>query len=192
MPGPSAESGPLRLFFALVPDRRSLVLLRRLQRRLLPIELRQVRPESLHLTLLFLGSCTAVAVQALCRAAAGLSTPALLPLELEARDWLLLPSAARPRVVALRVADDRRLRAMHAELLPLLAVAGGGDGSDDAFLPHVTLARIGRAAFHEPPVALPRPRLRFSRLGLFVSERSDAGSRYRALWTSSGQASGQT
>lgn len=194
MPGPSVEAKPLRLFFALVPDRRSLVWLRGLQRLRLPGDLRHVRPESMHLTLLFLGACSAAATESLCRVAAGLETPALLPLELEVRDWVLLPSAARPRVVALAFADDRRLEAMHRELRPLAELAGAADAmrSDVGFLPHVTLARIGRTALAVSLPALPGQRLRFSSVGLFASEHGRGGSRYRAVWRSSGQTSGQT
>lgn len=174
-----------------------MVVLRRLQRDCLPAGLRPVMPASLHLTLHFLGACRAEVARALCDAAARLATGARLPLRLQVRDWVLLPEPGRPRVVAAALGSDGSLHALHAELLARVGTIGtglataGGDGR--RFLPHVTLARVAPEIRLEPLPPCPQPWLRFAHMGLYASEPAGAGSRYRALWTSSsGQASGQT
>ena len=114
-------------------------------------------PERLHLTLRFLGEveedrCAAITEQvaAVDAQQVPLSTDGLL----------LLPSARRPRVLAVRVVASPALAALHAQVERALEAAGVAP-EGRLLLPHVTLARKGpggdralrRAVAESSPVA---------------------------------------
>jgi 2'-5' RNA ligase len=111
------------------------------------LPLRLVRPESIHLTLAFIGDIPAARVPALVgaveQAAAGLPV-----FTLRAEGLGMFPNARRPRVVWAGVqgdpADRARLEALHAQLGPALQAAGFS--ADPRFDPHLTLGRVGDRA----------------------------------------------
>ena len=121
--------------------------------------LRFTSPESLHLTLCFLGSVPATAVDAIagaCRSVAGF---ARLALGLGEAVWL--PSARRPRVLAVDL-DDAGSGSAGASAVGLgqlqaaLAAAGWYEPETRPFRPHVTVARV-RSGARVHGVELPRP-----------------------------------
>jgi 2'-5' RNA ligase len=106
-------------------------------------ELRAVSPESLHLTLAFLGersaqdaAVVAAVVRAVARPVGGLS--------LGGARWL---PPRRPRVLAVELADARgELEALQREVVAGLTSAIGFAPERRAFLPHVTVARVRSGA----------------------------------------------
>jgi RNA 2',3'-cyclic 3'-phosphodiesterase len=106
-------------------------------------DLRPTRPETLHVTLAFLGWRAEADVErvadAALRAAAGHAAPLLTPGELRA-----VPAGA-PRVFALDLADaDARAGALQAAVSDALAAARLYKPERRPFWPHVTLARVRR------------------------------------------------
>jgi len=105
--------------------------------------LRAVAPQSLHLTLAFLGERS----EAEAAAAAGVVRATAAPVDglaLGAPRWL---PARRPRVLAVEVIDRTgALAALQRAVAAGLAQAIGFAGDRRPFLPHVTVARVrGRA-----------------------------------------------
>jgi len=150
---------------------------------------RAVPDASLHITLAFLGSCAEASVDGL---AAALPADRRAP-ALALGAPLLLP-ARRPRVLVVVVEDTGGgLAALHAAVLAAL----GRAGEVRRFRPHVTVARLGRAASaavrsgpapgrpaSPPRSALPvaPPALRFAPPSITLY-RSQPGSVYTALAT---------
>lgn len=145
-------------------------------------ELRAVRPEALHVTLVFLGwqreddadriarlSFEAVAAQAAPR----LTATGVRPLP-----------PRRPRLFALDLADeDRRAAAVQAALSDALEAARLFRPERRPFWPHLTLARVKRDAVAAPLPELPPPSRPFdaSELTLYRSTLLPQGARYDAL-----------
>jgi 2'-5' RNA ligase len=102
--------------------------------------LRVVDPESLHVTLCFLGSRPASEVAQIataCRAVAGLPAPELV---LGAVLWL---PPRRPRVLTVELGGDgERLAAVQSVLAAALAGGGFYEPETRPFLAHVTVARV--------------------------------------------------
>ena len=94
--------------------------------------------ERLHLTLYFLGETDPVVAQSLTEALQSFHAP---PVSIGTTDLLRLPSARKPRVLAVGVADSPELTALHARLGHVLAEVGAPAG-ERPLLPHVTLARF--------------------------------------------------
>ncbi len=144
--------------------------------------LRAVAPESLHVTLCFLGSRPEAEVQniaAVCReAASGLPAPALT-----VGDALWLPPR-RPRVLAVALGEhEGRLAAAQSALARALADGGFYEPERRPFLAHVTVARVQRDA-RIRLAELPAPEaMRFSgaTVTLFASRLGQGPARYEAL-----------
>ena len=183
-PESSGSAGELRLFLALdLPDspragigrwRDSIVSGRP--------ELRPVRDESLHVTLVFLGRRPSELVADLWRisigALTGLVAPRLAPAGLAA-----VPPR-RPRLLALGLEDHGgEAAAVHAALGGALAGAGLHEPEKRAFWPHVTVARVrGRARVRA--VEAPRSPVGAFTAAVVTLYRSDlhpSGARYVAL-----------
>lgn len=134
----------MRLFIALeLPDavRRALGdLIARLKRE--SISARWVRPESMHLTLKFLGNADAQKLDALRAALAKIRSSR--PVELHFRALGFFPDEFKPRVLWTAVEASPNLfelaAALEAALKPL-----GFPREDRAFVPHLTLARFDSA-----------------------------------------------
>ena len=124
-----------------------------------PPGLRLASPESLHMTLCFLGSVPATAVDAIagaCRSVAGF---ARLALGLGEAVWL--PSARRTRVLAVDLDDAGSgsaggLGQLQAALAAALVAGGWYERETRPFRPHVTVARV-RSGARVHGVELPRP-----------------------------------
>jgi 2'-5' RNA ligase len=145
-------------------------------------QLRLVDPESLHVTLCFLGSRPAAEVDEIagaCRAAAS-GLPAA---ELTTGDALWL-SPRRPRVLTVELADDQgRLAAVQSALATALATGGFYKPETRPFLAHVTTARVHREARHRRD-ELPAPEpLRFigSTVTLYQSRLGHGPAHYQPL-----------
>jgi RNA 2',3'-cyclic 3'-phosphodiesterase len=150
--------------------------------------LRPVRPESLHVTLVFLGNREAAEVEALGAAVREVCAP---PLLMKLEDPITLPRRRRAALFALP-APSPATSDLHRELRDQLVAAGlhQADGRD--FWPHVTVARVrheGRrprlpAGVARRPGDLPE-RLKEPfyavRLTLYRSELQPGGSHYVPL-----------
>lgn len=108
-------------------------------------------PERMHLTLRFLGETSADAMLAITGQIAMVQSP---PVPIHTADLIRLPSARRPRVLAVRVAETPELADLHARLEAALAEVGVPP-EDRPLLPHVTLVR-----FRHPDAATLRRVLR--------------------------------
>ncbi len=145
--------------------------------------IRVLDPESLHVTLCFLGDCPveeiALIGEALEECATGVGE-----LEIGAPLWL---PPRRPRALAVEVRDDAGggLAALHAMLVQALARACGYEVERRRFRAHVTLARVreaprGRANERVLP---PTPARSFipTEVVLYRSWLSPAGASYEPL-----------
>ena len=144
--------------------------------------LRRVGPESLHVTLCFLGSRPATEVDPIastCRAAvSGLSA-----VELTVGEPLWLPPR-RPRVLTVELTDDQgRLTAIQAALATALANAGLYKRERRPFLAHVTVARVkGETRPRRPELPAPNEtRFTSHRITLFESHLGHGPAQYEAL-----------
>jgi 2'-5' RNA ligase len=147
--------------------------------------LRLVTPESLHVTLCFLGSRPAAEIEeiaATCRAAVS----ALAGPQLTVGEALWLPPR-RPRVLTVALAgdDEARLAAVQSALSRALVAGGFYEPETRPFLAHVTVARVGRDARIRPR-ELPAPgAMGFTgeRITLFASRLGKGPVHYEALAT---------
>jgi 2'-5' RNA ligase len=150
-----------------------------------------VRPESIHLTLKFLGNIDVVMVEQLFTAIEPVRN-CQAPLTLEIQGLGVFPHIRRPRILWVGCKGD--IQALfnlvsHVEdaLEPL-----GFPLEEKPYHPHLTLARIKQDNSHVGNVLtharlLEEPRdlgtLRLDRITLFRSELSPSGAEYTSLWT---------
>ena len=99
---------------------------------------RWVPAERLHLTLRFLGETSDDAMDAI---TGHVERIRARPVPIVTSDLIRLPSARRPRALALRVRETPELGALAVRLGAALARAGAPP-ADHELLPHVTLARL--------------------------------------------------
>jgi RNA 2',3'-cyclic 3'-phosphodiesterase len=145
--------------------------------------LRLVEPESLHVTLCFLGS-RLVAETGDIATACHAAVSALPAPELVVDKALWLPPR-RPRVLTVALTDDdeARLAAVQSALARALAAGGFYEPETRPFLAHVTVARVGRDALVRPR-ELPAPApvgFTGGRVTLFASRLGKGPARYEAL-----------
>jgi RNA 2',3'-cyclic 3'-phosphodiesterase len=150
--------------------------------------LRPVRPESLHVTLVFLGHREPEEVEAIGEAVRGMSAPAVL---MKLEDPVTLPRRRRAALFALP-APSPATTDLHHGVADKLVEGGLHKAEDRDFWPHVTVARVrpeGRgsrrpAAVARRPGDLPE-RLKEPfygvRLTLYRSVLQPGGSRYVPL-----------
>jgi RNA 2',3'-cyclic 3'-phosphodiesterase len=146
--------------------------------------LRPVDPESLHVTLCFLGSRPASEVGEITavgrRAVSGLPAPEL---SLGDVSWL---APRRPRVLTVELDDDAaRLAAVQSALAEALAAGGLYEPDTRPFLAHVTVARVQRDARIRPETLAAPHSARFDAadVTLFRSRLGQGPARYEALAT---------
>jgi 2'-5' RNA ligase len=148
--------------------------------------LRLVRPEALHVTLVFLGHHPEAEIEAITAAAFsaldGLRAPDLAPLGVRA-----VPPR-RARLFALDLADDGgRAAAVQAAVSEPLVAGGWYEPEKRPFWPHITLARV--RAHEKPPSpsasVLAEPsaleRFRAREVVLYRSKLGRGGAEYHAL-----------
>ena len=142
---------------------------------------RVVDPESLHVTLCFLGSRPVADVDGIAAACVAVSGRPAATLTLGEALWL---PPRRPRVLTVELADERgRLSAVQSGLAHALQDGGFYEPEKRPFLAHVTVARIqreGRPRRSELPA--PEP-LRFtgSTVTVYQSLLGGGPARYQAL-----------
>jgi RNA 2',3'-cyclic 3'-phosphodiesterase len=150
--------------------------------------LRAVRPESLHITLAFLGYMPEKEIERLGEIVAGLGSPAP---EVQLGDPVGKPSGCHPRLLALP-ADSPGAVELQAELEERLVAAHLYKPEKRPFWPHVTVARVrpeGKGSRRPREVArfpggLPKDLLqpaRAVRTRLYRSELKPSGAEYRPL-----------
>jgi len=144
--------------------------------------LRLVDPDSLHVTLCFLGNRPATEVDEIattCRTA--VSRLAAPHLEVAAAVWL---PPRRPRVLTVKLTDEAgRLATIQSALAHALAAGGFYTPETRPFLAHVTVARVRRDA-HSPriePPAPKEPRFTSNRVTLFQSRLGHGPAQYEPL-----------
>ncbi len=146
---------------------------------------RVLDPDSLHLTVCFLGDCPTSELAAIGGAVQASAHP-LGELALGAPVWL---PAGRPRVLAVEVRDPEgdlnalrgRLVAALGQVVPALDGAGG----PRRFRPHITVARMGARGWPKARALPATPSLVFApqTMALYRSFLAPAGATYQALET---------
>jgi RNA 2',3'-cyclic 3'-phosphodiesterase len=165
--------------------------------------LREVKPEGLHVTLCFLGGRSTQEIAAIGAACETIASHTGMTLALGSAAWL---PPRRPRVLAVKLEDpDHGLATLQADLSKALQTGGWYTPEARPFLPHVTLARVGREgagrrsgegggraregggrkARSRVWELTPPERMRFTGVAvtLFRSELGSGGARYEALRT---------
>jgi 2'-5' RNA ligase len=143
---------------------------------------RRLPPESLHLTLCFLGEQPPSTIAEIAAALGSMveAVAALEALNLGAPAWL---PPRRPRVLAIGIGDPSgALHALQEALVSDLAAILDWKPPRERFRPHITVARMRPGSMH-PGELPPTPPLTFRPTGvtLFRSELDPAGARYTPL-----------
>jgi RNA 2',3'-cyclic 3'-phosphodiesterase len=146
--------------------------------------LRLLAPDTLHLTLCFLGSRPVAEIEPIAAALGSRGGP-VGELRVGAPLWL---PPRRPRSLAVEVHDeDGELTALQAGVSSAIAAVSGWEPERRRFRAHITLARIGaravlRSSRDEPSLpATPPLRFRPAALILYRSWLSPAGASYEPL-----------
>jgi RNA 2',3'-cyclic 3'-phosphodiesterase len=151
--------------------------------------LRVVRPEALHMTLVFLGYQNEKDVKAIAKAAFDVNAHA--PAVELAREPVGVPQGKRPRLIALAANSDETV-ALQKQVEERLVEADFYEPEKRAFWPHLTVARVKPEApgsrkpalIRTEPHPLPEHMFRFfrpARLVLFKSHLRRSGAEYEAL-----------
>ncbi len=151
--------------------------------------LRVVRPEALHMTLVFLGYQAEKDVKAIAKAA--FHTKAEAPAVELVTEPVGVPPGKRPRLIALAANSDETV-ALQREVEERLVAGGFYEPEKRPFWPHLTMARVrpeapgGRkpALIRTQPHPLPEHMFRFfrpTRLVLFKSHLRRTGAEYEAM-----------
>lgn len=159
------------------------------ERELTDPAIRRVPPESLHITLAFLGNRPLADVE---RIEEAIEEVAEVPLFLELGSPVVRPPSGRPRVVALPVSFPRPVVARQAELAEILTFEGVYKPEKRPFWPHVTVARVRAeergsrvpARVNVPSGPSPTARIGFFdgvRISLYRSDLQSSGAHYVPL-----------
>lgn len=151
--------------------------------------LRVVRPEALHMTLVFLGYQNEKDVKAIAKEAFDVDSQA--PAVELVREPVGVPPGKRPRLIALAANSDETV-ALQKQVEERLVEARFYEPEKRAFWPHLTVARVRPEApksrkpalITTPPHPLPEHMFRFfrpARLVLFKSHLRRSGAEYEAL-----------
>jgi 2'-5' RNA ligase len=144
--------------------------------------LRLLEPDSLHVTLCFLGSRPVGEIGAIADVLGRASTEVVGELSLGAPLWL---PAHRPRALAIELHDDaqRGLEALHEELTRALVALGALERERRRFHPHVTVARMRSGDAPRERILPATPRLAFvpALVVLYRSRLDPAGASYEEL-----------
>jgi len=154
----------------------------------LPLRVRWVRKEAMHLTFVFLGEVPSSRLEPIAEALARKDALPLGPFRLEARGIGTFPPAGRPRVIWAGLEGDlvaagRLKSALDAALEPL-----GFRSEDRGFKPHLTIGRVseGRGGGDWRPLLQPLTAEAFGSFEvaacvLFESRLFPEGAQYSAL-----------
>jgi RNA 2',3'-cyclic 3'-phosphodiesterase len=143
--------------------------------------LRPTPPEALHATLCFLGWRSDQEVEAIGGACAGLAVKPPPPLSVGEAVWL---PPRRPRALAVLLNDaSGELSRAQASLARVLAAGGWYEAEKRPYLPHVSVARLGRGAnaAGESPSAPEPLSFRAERVTLYRSRLTRSGALYERL-----------
>lgn len=151
--------------------------------------LRPVRPESLHMTLVFLGYQAEKDLERIAEAALGVDSSAP-EVRLEPEP-VAIPKGRRPRLFALDAPSEGAV-ALQARVEERLVAARFYEPEKRPFWPHLTVARVKPAergsrkpaAVERPPGPLPEhmfPSFRPTRLVLFRSHLKRSGAEYEPM-----------
>jgi RNA 2',3'-cyclic 3'-phosphodiesterase len=151
--------------------------------------LRVVRPEALHMTLVFLGYQNEKDAKAIAKAAFDVDAEA--PAVELATDPIGVPNGKRPRLIALAAHSEETV-ALQSQVEARLVEAGFYEPEKRPFWPHLTVARVKPEAprsrkpalIRTQPHPLPEHMFRFfrpTRLVLFKSHLRRTGAEYEAM-----------
>jgi 2'-5' RNA ligase len=186
---PVTESKPVRMFVALdLPEMARKDISAWCESELTDPALRVVAPESLHVTLAFLGDRPPADVE---RIAAAMEEVAEIPVLLELGGPVGRPTGDRPRLIALPVLH-RPVEGLQERMSEVLTFAGLYEPEKRPFWPHLTVARVraeGRGSRRPTRVKVPTgasPTAQIGwfhgvRISLYRSELQPSGSHYVPL-----------
>jgi 2'-5' RNA ligase len=145
--------------------------------------IRWARPETLHVTLRFLGDIDPARVPALVSALrAEVETAALRPFALSFGELGAFPSLRRPQVLFFQVGPQAPLEAL-ASVVERAVMLAGFAAAKRRFRPHLTLgrARRGKAAPVTAPVTAPGDSRAVNEIVLFRSRLERSGAQHTPL-----------
>lgn len=146
-----------------------------------PAAVRRVPPQSLHVTLAFLGTRDDEEASAV----GGVLAQAARPLPAQHAAGALWLPPRRPGVLTVALRPEDALAALQAGLVAALQVAIGFEPERRAFRPHVTVGRVPRGTRIDArrPLDPPAPELSFRApaLTLYRSHTRAGGARYEPL-----------
>ncbi len=155
--------------------------------RALSIDVRWVRPEGIHLTLVFLGEVLAARLQGIAAALQALRAVPAGPIVLEARGLGTFPERGRPRVIWAGLAGDLgALAQLQAGVAAAVREAGVAI-EEREWHPHLTLGRVQGGWGDTARAAIARETMtsfgafEVRAVHLFESELLPGGARYRSL-----------
>jgi 2'-5' RNA ligase len=144
--------------------------------------LRLLEPETLHVTLCFLGEQPTAAIEAIAQAVAGAWTEPIGELSLGAPLWL---PRRHPRALAVELHDDSEnaLEALRDAVAGSLAAVCDFQAERRRFRPHVTVARLRSGDAPRERGLAPTPQLLFEpvALVLYRSWLAPGGAAYESL-----------
>jgi 2'-5' RNA ligase len=178
------SDAPPRLFFALVPSESGIRFLTSQQDQLKRCGWERYGrfspPESLHLTLRFLGPVNETVLPQLL-ILAGEAAKASNDFEYEVGKAILFPRVSRAKIVAAQITPNFRLKQL-ARALDRAALTAGLPATDFPFRPHITLARLKNSASRPNLPSLGgRLSLSAGKVILFASDLKAEGHSYREL-----------
>jgi RNA 2',3'-cyclic 3'-phosphodiesterase len=145
--------------------------------------LRLIEPEALHVTLCFLGGQAVADIDPIAVACQTAASRPAVQLSLGAPVWL---PARRPRAIAVKLVDARDgLSGLQHAISHTLQAGGWYEPEHRPFLPHVTMARVGKNERVRPSeLSSPPPCAAVcSAISLYRSHLGPGGARYEALHT---------
>jgi 2'-5' RNA ligase len=145
--------------------------------------LRLIEPDAFHVTLCFLGGRAIADIDPIAAACETAASQPAVELSLGAPVWL---PARRPRSIAVKLVDTRHLLSgLHRALSQRLQAGGWYEPEARPFLPHVTMARLGRSdRVRASQLPSPSPcAVVCSAITLYRSHLGSGGARYEAVHT---------
>lgn len=143
-------------------------------------------PESIHLTLRFLGETEERRLEEVKQLCANIAAE-FQPFTLQVKDTGCFPNFRQPRVLWIGLAGEMEIAAQLQKRLEDGATALGFRQEDKPFKPHLTIGRLKSGKNVKPLVAkadmyrLPELSFEVSEIALFKSELLPAGARYTVL-----------
>jgi RNA 2',3'-cyclic 3'-phosphodiesterase len=176
------NEGKKRLFFAIpAKDKYGELLDTLIKDNGKPDGVKWVKPENLHITVLFLGSVSTNKIEEIIEAAEKVATNSP-PFVLTPDGFTLMPSENKPKMAWIRFKDNEAFTTLHQTLKE--ALKDCFDGTEEKKpLPHITLARFKNGETIRKPEEIDSETLITTAIELWESETRQEGPIYKPIKT---------